>query len=132
SRASLWLLGTGGATDRPFHCRSLEYRETGSLTIPQGSHFSEKPAPVAYSADFKGKTPYGKTRGRIEVSGTAVPDGQTMRSSALVRLTFDAPVCPAEFAAAIKTGLDKFTEFKYGPIGLTPTPPPNVTEVSAE
>jgi TPR repeat protein len=133
SRPSLLLLSTGGANDdRPFLCRSLEYRETSSLTIPEGAYFYQKPAPISYAADFNGRTAYGKTRGRIEVSGAAVLDGRTLRSNALVRLTFDTPVCPAEFAAAIKTGLDKFTEFKYGQIGLTPKSSPNVTEISAE
>jgi TPR repeat protein len=66
------------------------------------------------------------------VNGAAALDGRTMRSSALVRLTFDAAVCPAEFAAAIKTGLEKFTEFKYGIIGLTPSSAPHVTEISAD
>jgi TPR repeat protein/transglutaminase-like putative cysteine protease len=132
SRPSLLLLSTGGANDRPFLCRSLEYRETSSLTIPEGSHFHEKPAPVAYTADFNGRTAYGNTHGRIEVSAASVLDGRTLRSKALVRLTFDAAVCPAEFAAAIKTGLDKFIEFKYGPIGLTPKSSPNILEISAE
>lgn len=131
-RPPLLLLSTGGANDRPFFCHSLEYRETSSLTIPEGSNFQEKPAPITYTASLDGRTPYGTTHGRIEVSATAAFDGRTVRSNALVRLTFDAAVCPAEFAAAIKTGLDKFTEFKYGPIGLTPKSFPNVTEVSAE
>jgi TPR repeat protein/transglutaminase-like putative cysteine protease len=132
ARPPLLLLSTGGANDRPFFCRSLEYRETSSLTIPEGSNFHEKPAPITYTANVNGRTPYGTTHGRIEVSGAAAADGRTVRSNALVRLTFDAAVCPAEFVAAIKTGLDKFTEFKYGPIGLTPKSSPNVTEVSPE
>jgi transglutaminase-like putative cysteine protease len=130
-RPSLLLLSTGGATERPFPCRSLEYRETSSLTIPDGANFYEKPAPVTYTANLNGRTLYGVTHGRIEVSSTAAIDGRTLRSSALVRLSFDAAVCPAEFAATIKAGLDKFTEFKYGPIGLTPKSPPNVTDFSA-
>jgi len=132
SRPSLSLLSTGSANDRPFLCRSLEYRETSSLTVPEGTNFYEKPAPITYAASFSGSTAYGAASGRIEVSGSAVLDGRTLRSKALVRLTFDAAVCPAEFAAAIKTGLDKFTEFKYGPIGLTPKSSPAVTEISAE
>jgi TPR repeat protein len=110
----------------------MEYRETSSLTLPEGTSFYEKPAPVTYVANFDGRTPYGNTRGRIEVSGAAALDGRTMRSSALVRLTFDAAVCPAEFAAAIKTGLDKFAAFKYGAIGLTPAASPDIAEISAE
>ena len=132
SRPSLLLLSTGGATDRPFLCRSLEYRETSSLTVPEGAYFYEKPASISYAADLNGRTVYGKTRGRIEVTGAAVLEGRTLRSNALVRLSFDAAVCPAEFAAAIKKGLDKFTEFKYAPIGLTPKSSPHVTEISAE
>jgi TPR repeat protein/transglutaminase-like putative cysteine protease len=131
-RPSLLQLSTRGVNDRPFLCHSLEYRETSSLTIPEGSSFYEKPAPVAYTADVNGRTAYGNARGRIEVSGAAVIDGRTIRSSAVVRLSFDAAVCPAEFAAAIRIGLDKFSEFKYGPIGLTPKSAPNVTEISAE
>ncbi|MFH1344847.1 MAG: DUF3857 domain-containing protein [Pseudomonadota bacterium] len=131
-RPPLSLLSTGVPDGRPFLCRSLEYRETGSLTIPEGSNFYEKPAPVAYTANLNGRTAYGNTRGRIEVSGAAVIDGRTLRSSAVVRLTFDAAVCPAEFAAAIKIGLDKFTEFKYGPIGVRPKLASDVTEISAE
>uniref|UniRef100_UPI0025C6C516 tetratricopeptide repeat protein n=1 Tax=Bradyrhizobium sp. TaxID=376 RepID=UPI0025C6C516 len=130
-RPSLSALTSGGADGQPFSCRSFEYRETSSLTLPEGTNFYEKPAPVSYAASFDGRTPFGTASGRIEVSGADVLDGRTMRSSALVRLTVDAAVCPAEFAEAIKTGLEKFTEFKYGPIGLTPHPAPYVTEVSA-
>jgi TPR repeat protein len=110
----------------------LEYRETSSLTVPEGTNFYEQPAPIAYTTNFNGRTAYGATRGRVEVSGTAVLDGRTIRSSAVVRLSFDSAVCPAEFAAAIKTGLDKFSEFKYGPIGLRPKAAPYVTEISPD
>jgi len=132
TRPSNLLLSTGGVTGRTFICRSLEYRETSSLTIPEGSNFYEKPAPIAYTANLNGGTSYGTASGRVEVSGTAVLDGRTLRSSAVVRLTFDAAVCPAEFAAAIKTGLDKFTEFKYGPVGLMPKSPANVRDVNTD
>ena len=131
-RPSLSDLTAGGADGQPFPCHSFEYRETSSLTLPQGTNFHEKPAPVTYAAGFNGRTAFGPASGRIEVSGAAALDGRTMRSSALVRLTFDAAVCPAEFAAAIKTGLEKFTEFKYGIIGLTPSSAPHVTEISAD
>ena len=131
-RPSLSALTSGGADGEPFPCRSFEYRETSSLTLPEGTNFYEKPAPVTYTASFDGRTPFGAANGRIEVSGADVLEGRTMRSSALVRLTVDAAVCPAEFAAAIKTGLEKFTAFKYGPIGLTPHRAPYITEVSAE
>ena len=128
-RPSLAVLTGGGADGQPFLCQSLEYRETSSLTLPEGINFYEKPAPVTYAAGFTGTTAYGSANGRIEVSGTAILDGRTMRASALVRLTFDAAVCPAEFAAAIKAGLDKLYEFNRGPIGLTPKPAPYVTEI---
>jgi TPR repeat protein len=131
-RPSLSELTSGGANGQPFPCHSFEYRETSSLTLPEGTNFYEKPPPVTYVDGFNGRTAYGAASGRIEVSGAAVLDGRTMRSSALVRLTFDAAVCPAEFAAAIRAGLEKFTEFKYGIIGLTPRPAPYLTEISAD
>jgi TPR repeat protein len=131
-RPSLSALTNGGANGQPFPCHSLEYRETSSLTVSEGTNFYEKPPPVTYAAGFNGRTAFGPASGHIEVSGAAVLDGRTMRSSAVVRLTFDAAVCPAEFAAAIKTGLEKFTEFKYGIIGLTPRAAPYVTEISAD
>ncbi|QOZ25742.1 DUF3857 domain-containing protein [Bradyrhizobium sp. CCBAU 51753] len=130
-RPSLQLLSIGGATDRPFLCRSLEYRETSSLTLPEGTNLKEKPAPVAYSKSFSGTTAYGVANGRIEVSAAAELDGRIVRSNAVVRLILDAAVCPAEFATAIKIALDRFTEFKYGPIGLAPQAPASVTEVRA-
>jgi TPR repeat protein len=126
------LTSDGGANGQPFLCQSFEYRETSSLTLPEGTNFYEKPAPVTYAEGFSGRTVYGAASGRVEVSGAAVIDGRTMRSSALVRLTFDAAVCPAEFVAAFRAGLEKFTEFKYGIIGLTPRPAPYVTEISAD
>ena len=132
TRPSMLLLSTGGVTGRPFLCHSLEYRETSSLTIPEGTNFYEKPAPVAYTVNLNGGTAYGTVSGRIEVNGAAVLDGRTLRSSAVVRLTFDAAVCPAEFAAAIKTGLDKFSEFRFRPVGLTPKSPAKVRDVNTE
>jgi TPR repeat protein len=131
-RNSISGMISAGASGQPFPCQPLEYRETSSLTVPDGTNFYEKPAPVSYAADFSGSTPYGAVNGRIEVSGAATRDGRTLRSRALVRLSFDAPVCPAEFAAAIKTGLDRFTEFNHGPVGLTPHAAPYVTEISPD
>ena len=93
-RPSLLLLSAGGASERAFPCRSLEYRETSSLTIPEETNFYEKPGAVAYRKSVSGRTPYGTVNGRIEVRGSAVIEGRTMRSSALVRLIFDGPVCP--------------------------------------
>jgi uncharacterized protein DUF3857/Sel1 repeat-containing protein/transglutaminase superfamily protein len=129
-RPSLLLLSTGGATDRAFRCHSLEYRETSSLTIPAKSNFKEKPLPVSYRKTVAGTTAYGAVRGRLEVSASAVIEGQTIRSSAVVLLNFDGAVCPAEFAAVIKGAVDTFNEFKYGPIGLTPKATPEVEEVA--
>ncbi|MGA7810445.1 DUF3857 domain-containing protein [Bradyrhizobium sp.] len=131
-RPPLLLLATGGTTDRPFPCRSLEYRETSSLTVPEGINFYEKPAEIAYERKLDGNTPYGAASGRIEVHAAAVRDGRTVRSSAVIRLNFDSAVCPAEFAAAIKAGLDKFSEFNHGPIGVTPKSAPYVTDISAD
>jgi len=128
-RPSLLLLSTGGATDRAFQCRSLEYRETSSLTIPAESNFYEKPAPVSYRKTVNGMTAYGAVNGRVEVSASAAIEGQTIRSNAVVRLSFDGAVCPAEFAAVIKAAVDRFNEFKYGPIGLTPKATAQVREV---
>src|SRR6201999_1424427 len=89
-RASLLQLSTGGAGERPFPCRSLEYRETSSLTVPEGTYFYEKPAPVSYTREFSGETAFGAAHGRIEVNAVAVSEGRTMRSNASVRLTLDA------------------------------------------
>lgn len=131
-RASLLLLSTGGANERPFPCRSFEYRETSSLTLPEGTYFYEKPAAVTYTADFSGETAFGAAHGRIEVKAVAEGDRRSVHSNALVRVTLDAPVCPAEFAAAIRSGLDRFTQFKYGPLGLTPKSAARVTEISPD
>jgi TPR repeat protein/transglutaminase-like putative cysteine protease len=128
-RPSLLLLSTGGATDRAFPCRSLEYRETSSLTIPANSNFKEKPAPVSYRKTVDGTTAYGTVRGRIDVSASATIEGRTIRSSAVVVLSFDGAVCPAEFAAVVKAAVDRFNEFKYGPIGLTPKATSKVRDV---
>ena len=119
-RPSLLSLSTGKATDRPFRCRSLQYRETAILTIPEQANFEQKPAPINYRRSVNGMTPYGSVNGEIEVSGAAVIEGRTVRSSATVRLSFDAPVCPAEFQAAVKAGLDTFGAFRHEQIVLTP------------
>jgi TPR repeat protein/transglutaminase-like putative cysteine protease len=131
-RPSLAALTAGGASGQPFPCRALEYRETSSLTVPEGTSFYEKPAPLTYLANINGSTAFGRAHGRIEVNGAVVLEGRTLRSSALVRLTFDAAICPAEFAAAIKAGLDKFAGFKHGPIGLTPSASPDIADISPE
>jgi TPR repeat protein len=127
-RPSALFLSAGEATDRPFRCRSLEYRETSVLTIPEEINFDQKPPAVAYQKNISGNTAYGVVGGRIEVNAATVIEGRTARSSAVVRLTFDAPVCPAEFRAAIKIGLDAFSDFRHGPIGLTPKSPAGVWE----
>lgn len=131
-RPTLWMLASDGVPGQPFRCRSFEYREISSLSLPEGTNVYEKPAPVDYAASFNGSTAYGAVSGRVEVSGSAVLDGRTLRSNALVRLTVDAAICPPEFAATIKAGLDKFTQFKYAPIGLTPKSSPIAPEIPAE
>lgn len=131
-RRALAVFDPAATRGGQFPCHAMEYRETASLSIPNGSHFFEKPAPVTHAANFGGRTPLGDASGRIEVSASAVIDGRTIRSSALVRLTFDSALCPAEFGAAIRAGLDKFDEFKFRAIGVTPKQPPEVTDVSAD
>jgi TPR repeat protein len=131
-RRPLWRLAVRQSNGRPFSCRPMEYREAASLTIPDNVFFYEKPAPVDYSQTFEGRTGYGSVHGRIEVRGTIDLDGKIIRSKAVLRLTLDAPVCPAEFAAIIEKGFDKLDEFKYAPIGLTPKGAFAVVEVSAD
>ncbi|MBV9969783.1 MAG: DUF3857 and transglutaminase domain-containing protein, partial [Xanthobacteraceae bacterium] len=131
-RRSLLRLAVRQSNGRPFMCRPMEYREVASLTIPDGLFFYEKPAPIDYSRTFEGRTAYGSVHGRIEVRGTIDLDGKVIRSKAVLRLTLDAPVCPAEFAAFIEKGFDKLDEFRYAPIGLTPKGAFAVVEVSAD
>jgi TPR repeat protein len=131
-RRSLLRLAVRQSTGQPFTCRPMEYREAASLAIPDNIFFYEKPAPIDYSQTFEGRTGYGSVHGRIEVRGTIDLDGKTIRSKAVLRLTLDAPVCPAEFAAIIEKGFDKLDEFKSAPIGLTPQGAFSVIEVSAD
>jgi len=129
-RPSLLILSAGNTRDQPFPCRSLEYRETVSLSLPEEINVSEKAAPVAYTASFNGTTVYGDTNGHIEVGGEIALDGRTIRSQARVRLKFNGPVCPAEFVTEIKKGLAEFDKFQHLPIGLTSKRVPYVTEIS--
>jgi TPR repeat protein len=131
-RPPLLSLSTDGVRDQPFRCHSLEYREAASLSLPDGINFSEKPVPVTYNASFSGKTVYGDVNGRIEVTGEVIQDSRIVRSKYHVRLSFDAPVCPADFVGEIKKGLAGFHQVKYGPIGLTPKHAPYVTEISPD
>ena len=131
-RPSLWTLSTSGTRNQPFRCRSLEYRETIALSLPQGINVYEKVAPVTYAASFRGATVYGEVNGHLEVAGDVVLDGRTIRSRARVHLRFDAPVCPSEFVIEIKRGLAKFDEFRRGPVGLTSKPVPYVTDISPD
>lgn len=130
-RPSLLSLSIGNATDRPFRCRSLEYRETSVLTIPDEANFEQKPAPVDYQKAFTGATPYGSVNGRIEVTAAAIIEGRTVRTTARVRIMFDSAVCPAEFAAMIRGGLDMFGGFRHGEIVLSPKLRSVVREVSS-
>ena len=129
-RPSLLLLSTGTAIDRPFRCRSLEYRETSVLTIPEETNFEQKPAPVEYQKALSGTTPYGSVNGRIEVRAAAVIEGRTVRTTARVLIMFGSAVCPAEFAAAIRGGLDMFSAFRHRRVVVTPKPRSVVWEVS--
>ncbi|WP_426524364.1 DUF3857 domain-containing protein [Bradyrhizobium sp. McL0615] len=131
-RPSLLLLSTGTANDRPFRCRSLEYRETSVLTIPEETNFEQKPAPVDYQRALNGTTPYGSVNGRIEVRAAAVIEGRTIRTTAKVLIIFDSPVCPAEFSAMIRGGLDMFGGFRHGQVLLSPKPRSVVWEVSTK
>jgi TPR repeat protein/transglutaminase-like putative cysteine protease len=131
-RPPLLTLTTGGVNDQPFHCQSIEYRETASLSLPEGINLSEKAAPVSYTTGFSGVTAYGDANGRIEVAGQVALDGRTIRSQARIRLRFDTPVCPAEFVDEIKKGLAKFEEIRFGSITLTPKYVPSVTDISPD
>ncbi|WP_240535210.1 DUF3857 domain-containing protein [Bradyrhizobium sp. YR681] len=131
-RRSLLRLAVRQSNGQPFACRPMEYREIASLKIPDNLFFYEKPAPIDYSQPFEGRTGFGSVHGRIEVRGTIVLNGKTIRSDVVLRLMFDAPVCPAEFAAMIEKGFDKLDEFRLSPIGLTPEGPFSIIEVSAD
>ncbi len=131
-RSPLMRLITSGVRDQPFNCQPLQYRETASLHLPDGINLSYKQAPVSYSAGFDGETAYGTVHGHIELNGDVVLDGRIIRSQARVQVSFDKPVCPADFANAIKMGLSKFDEFRHADIGLTPKPVGYVLELSPD
>ena len=132
-RPSIRALSTGGIQEgQPFLCRSIEYRETASMSLPEGINFSEKVAPVAYRASFRGVTAYGDANGDIELTGETVIDGRTIRSKARLQLRFDVPVCPENFADEIKKALDQFYGFQSGSVGLTPKRAPYVKETSPD
>jgi TPR repeat protein/transglutaminase-like putative cysteine protease len=131
-RPSIRALSTGGIHDQPFLCRSMEYRETASMSIPEGINFSEKVAPVAYRSSFRGVTAYGDASGNIELTGETVIDGRTIRSKAHLQLRFDVPVCPANFAGEITKALDQFYAFQSGSVGLTPKRAPYVKETGPD
>jgi hypothetical protein len=131
-RFPLLKLITGTVRDQSFRCLPLQYRETSSLHLPDGINLSFKQAPVTYAAGFDGETAYGTVHGRIEVNGDIVLDGRTIRSQARVQLSFDKPVCPADFANAIKMGLSKFDEFRRGVVGLTSKPVGYVLELGPD
>jgi TPR repeat protein len=131
-RPSPPALSTGGIRDQPFLCRSLEYRETASLSIPEGVNFYEKAGPISYVARFSGMTSYGDVNGQIELSGDAAIEGRTIRSQLRMQIKFDAPVCPAEFADEVKKAVEELYEFQRRPIGLTPKHVSYVTEISPD
>jgi TPR repeat protein len=131
-RLPLLPLITSGTRDQPFRCRSLRYRETASLHLPDGINLASKLAPVTYTAGFDGETTYGSVHGQIEVNGHVVVEGRTVRSEAEIHLSFDKPVCPAEFVSAIRIGVSRFDEFHRGAVGLTPQPVSYVLETSPD
>ena len=131
-RLSLLQLITSGVRDQAFPCQSLQYRETASLHLPDGINLSDKQAPFAHTAEFDGGTAYGTVHGRIEINGNVVLEGRTVRSRADLRLSFDKPVCPAEFISEIKKGLSSFDEFRRADIGLTPKPVGYVVDISPD
>ena len=131
-RPPLLALTVGVTQDQPIQCRSLEYRQTVALVLPPGLHVSDKPAPVAYAADFAGTTPYGEAKGHVEVTGEAVIDGRTVRTKARLQVKFDAPVCPASFVGEIRKGVARFEEMQRGTVALTPKPVSYVNEVSSD
>jgi len=131
-RFPLLQLITGGIRDQSFRCQPLQYWETAALHLPDGINLSDKLAPVSYKAGFDGETAYGAVHGHIEVDGEVVLDGRTVRSQAHVQLSFDKPVCPADFVNAIKLGLSRFDEFRRADIGLTPKPVGYVLEMSPD
>jgi hypothetical protein len=130
-RAQLLALSAGYTRDQPFQCRSLDYEQTVSVTFPAEFNVASKPAPVFYTTDITGVTPYGEASGYIEVSGEAVIDGHTIRSKAHVRLRFDAPICPAWFASEIGKAMARLEEMQDATAGLTKKPVPYVNELSA-
>jgi TPR repeat protein len=131
-RLPLLKLITGGVRDQSFRCLPLQYRETSSLSLPDGINLSYKQAPVTYTAGFDGETAYGAVHGHIEVHGEVAVEGRTIRSQVRVQLSFDKPVCPADFVNAIKMGLSKFDEFRRSDIGLTSRPVGYVVEISPD
>jgi TPR repeat protein/transglutaminase-like putative cysteine protease len=130
-RLQVLALNAGFAREQPFRCRSLDYEQTASVAFPDGYNVGGKPAPVSYMTEITGVTPYGEAAGHIEVSGAVTIDGRSIRSKARIRLSFDAPVCPAWFAGEIGKAMAKFAEIQDGNIWLTKKPVPYVTELSA-
>jgi TPR repeat protein/transglutaminase-like putative cysteine protease len=131
-RAQLWAISAGFSRDQPFQCRSLDYEQTVSVTLPDRFNAASKPAPVSYKTDIVGVTTYGEVGGHIEVTGEAIIDGRAVRSKVRLQLMFDAPVCPAWFAGEISKAMTKFDEMQGGVVGLTTKPTPYVNELSAE
>ena len=95
---------------------------------PPKTNFYEKPAPVTYIKRH-GQDAVRDRQWSHRGKRVGCDRWPEVRSSVVVRLAFDAPVCPAEFAAAIKAGVDAFSEFRRRPIGLTPKPSPDVRDV---
>jgi TPR repeat protein/transglutaminase-like putative cysteine protease len=131
-RAKFLSKGAGSNPDQPFVCAPLDYAQTASVALPEKVNISAKPAPVTYTADFAGTTPYGENRGHVEVTGETVIDGRTVRQKAHLLVRFDAPVCPASFAEEIKKAMTKFSDVESASIGVTTKPVAYITETSPD
>jgi TPR repeat protein len=130
-RARFLTASIGEGREQAFLCRSMDYVQTVSATLPAGFNVASKPAPVSYATDIAGITPYGETSGHIEVNGEAVINDGTVLSTVHLQVRFDAPVCPAWFSGEIGKALRTFDEMQSGTAGLTTRQVPYVNELSA-
>lgn len=129
-REQLLPKDSSSVSDQPFTCGSIEYDQTVSMGLPPGLNVMEKPAPVVYSEDFHGKTPYGDANGHAEVAGDVIVDGRTVRSKAHLQIRLDAAICPASFAGEIKKAREKFDEIARSSVALASRSTPFITETN--
>jgi TPR repeat protein len=127
-RPSLRQLIAGGVRDKAFRCSSLDYTETASIRLPDGTNVEGTSGPLAYTKDLAGQTSYGSVAGRIDLAGSVAIEGREARATAHIRVVFDAPVCPPEFAEEIKSALVKWDRFWRRGIAITPQPVWRVVE----